>query len=614
MTAAEVRTLADLPFHVAGRYPKPALVGRCTPDGINVASSREFFEQIRDFSLGLKGIGVGPGSRVALICETRPEWMVADLGVLTAGAVTVPIYPTLPADRVRYILADAGVSAVVASDEEQAAKVGSVRSLLPELETVVVIDSESGGSEAGAGSGDVSFAEVCQQGHRRLMQEEGLAREFKEAAAAIPDDQLATIIYTSGTTGDPKGVMLSHAAIVANVVDSDTMITLSDTDEALSFLPLCHALERQVVYLYLYKGVTVTFAESLDTVARDMVRVGPTAMTGVPRVFEKLHARILDAVSQAPPLRQQLFRWALRVGLRHAKAQREGRDAGFATRVQHGLADRLVFSKIRARTGGRLRFVVSGGAPLSVTVGEFLFAVGIPALEGYGLTETAPVLTVNPEDRPRLGTVGKALPRVELRIAADGEVLARGPNLMLGYYQNPEATAEAIQDGWFHTGDIGHLDQDGYLSITDRKKELLVTAGGKNIAPQPIEQRLKQNALVAEAVLLGDRRQFVSALIVPDFAETAARVSISADTDPVALIERPEVRRLFDAVVEEVNAELPRYEQIRKFALLPTEFSVESGELTPTLKVRRRIVTDRYSETIEGLYTAAPTEEQARGA
>ena len=614
MTAAEVRTLADLPFHVAGRYPKPALVGRCTPDGINVASSREFFEQIRDFSLGLKGIGVGPGSRVALICETRPEWMVADLGVLTAGAVTVPIYPTLPADRVRYILADAGVSAVVASDEEQAAKVGSVRSLLPELETVVVIDSESGGSEAGAGSGDVSFAEVCQQGHRRLMQEEGLAREFKEAAAAIPDDQLATIIYTSGTTGDPKGVMLSHAAIVANVVDSDTMITLSDTDEALSFLPLCHALERQVVYLYLYKGVTVTFAESLDTVARDMVRVGPTAMTGVPRVFEKLHARILDAVSQAPPLRQQLFRWALRVGLRHAKAQREGRDAGFATRVQHGLADRLVFSKIRARTGGRLRFVVSGGAPLSVTVGKFLFAVGIPALEGYGLTETAPVLTVNPEDRPRLGTVGKALPRVELRIAADGEVLARGPNLMLGYYQNPEATAEAIQDGWFHTGDIGHLDQDGYLSITDRKKELLVTAGGKNIAPQPIEQRLKQNALVAEAVLLGDRRQFVSALIVPDFAETAARVSISADTDPVALIERPEVRRLFDAVVEEVNAELPRYEQIRKFALLPTEFSVESGELTPTLKVRRRIVTDRYSETIEGLYTAASTEEQARGA
>ena len=603
MTAAKIRTLADLPFHVAGRHPKPSLIGHCTPDGIDVSSSRQFFEQIRDFSLGLIGIGVGPGDRVAVICETRPEWMVADLGALTAGAVTVPIYPTLPAERIRYILADSGAKTVVASDEEQAAKVRTIRSQLDALETIVVIDAErSGGQTAPSSTRELSFADVEQRGHRRLMQEDGLAREFKEAAAAITEDQLATIIYTSGTTGDPKGVMLTHGAIVANVVDADTMITLSDTDDALSFLPLCHALERQVVYLYLYNGVTVTFAQSLETVARDMVRVGPTVMTGVPRVFEKLRARILDAVSQAPLWRQRLFGWALGVGLQRAQAELAGRDPSLATRLQLGLADRLVLSKIRARTGGRLRFVVSGGAPLSVTVAEFLFAVGIPALEGYGLTETAPVLTVNPEGSPRLGTVGKALPRVELRIADDGEILARGPNLMLGYYQQPEATAEAIRDGWFHTGDIGHLDADGYLRITDRKKELLVTAGGKNIAPQPIEQRLKQDPLVAEAVLLGDRRQFVSALIVPEFAAVAARVSLPAETNPATLVVRDDVRALFEVVIEQANAELPRYEQIKKFALLPTEFSVESGELTPTLKVRRRVVAERCHKAIEGLY------------
>ena len=615
MTTAEIRTLADLPFHVAGRYPKPALVGRCMPDGIDSSSSRQFFEQIRDFSLGLKGIGVGPGDRVALICETRPEWMVADLGVLAAGGVTVPIYPTLPAERIRYILADSGAPTVVVSDEEQAAKVRTIRSRLDGLDTVVVIDAESTGTEADPPSpGEVRFADVEGQGHRRLMQEEGLAREFKDAAAAITADQLATIIYTSGTTGDPKGVMLTHGAIVANVVDADTMITITDADAALSFLPLCHALERQVVYLYLYRGVTVTFAESLETVARDMSRVRPTVMTGVPRVFEKLRARILDAVSQAPPLRQKLVRWALGVGVQRARAVLAGREPALATRLQHGLADRLVLSKIRERTGGRLRFVVSGGAPLSVTVAEFLFAVGIPALEGYGLTETAPVLTVNPEGAPRLGTVGKALPRVELRIDDDGEILARGPNLMLGYHGKPEATAEAIREGWFHTGDIGHLDGDGYLRITDRKKELLVTAGGKNIAPQPIEQRLKQDPLVAEAVLLGDRRPFVSVLLVPEFAAAAARVSLPAETDPATLIVRDDVRELFGAVIERVNAELPSYEQIKKFALLPTEFSVASGELTPTLKVRRRVIAEERREAIEGLYAAVSVGPQASGA
>ena len=603
---SEISTLAALPFHVAGRFPKPNIVGWCTPDGIDTSSTRESFEQIRDFSLGLAGMGLNPGDRVAIICETRPEWLVADLGALTAGAVTVPVYPTLPADRILRILADAGVSVAVASDELQASKVQAIRSQLPELRQVVVIDAPppvvSGGERHPAADVWVTFDEVTRHGHQRLMREDGLARMYKETATAIRDDQLATIIYTSGTTGDAKGVMLTHGAAVANIVDASEVIHLTEADEALSFLPLCHALERMVVYLYLYSGATVTFAESLDSVARDMVRVRPTIMTGVPRVFEKLRARILEAGAQAPLVRRLLFQWALGVALRRARAEMGRQRPGRVLEVQTLVADRLVLTKIRERTGGRLRFVVSAGAPLSVPVGEFLFTVGIPVLEGYGLTETAPVLTVNPETDPRLGTVGKALPRVELRIAENGEVLARGPNLMLGYYGQPAATAEAICDGWFHTGDIGALDADGYLRITDRKKELIVTAAGKNVAPQPIELQLKQHRIVAEAVLVGDRRRFISGLIVPDFTEIAARVAVSPDSDPAALVQRSDVRALFEQVVEEVNSSLPPYERLRRFALLPREFTIAAGELTPTLKVKRGVVANEWRDVIDGLY------------
>ncbi len=596
MPEAEMRTLADLPFHVSGRYPKSSLVRRCTPDGYEESSSRQFFEDIRDCALGLAGLGVRPGDHVALICETRPEWLVADFGILTIGAVTVPIYPTLTPSLIGFILADAGARVVIASTAEQAEKIREVRAEVPDLQEVVVIDAEA------LAEGERSFAEIRERGHGRLMHENGLGREYKEAARAIGEDQLATIIYTSGTTGTPKGVMLTHGAIVANVVDANTLVAPHDTDEALSFLPLCHALERSVVYLYLYKGVTVTFAESLDTIARDMVRVKPTIMTGVPRVFDKLHARILDAVAKAPAFRQMLFRWAIGVSLERSRAKLDGREPSFLVRAQHGLADRLVCAKIRERVGGRLRFVVSGGAPLSRTVAEFLFAVGIPVLEGYGLTETSPVLTVNPEHAPRLGTVGKALPRVELRIAEDGEILARGPNVMLGYYRQPEATAEAIKDGWFHTGDIGRLDDDGYLIITDRKKEILVTAGGKNVAPQPIELQLRQHPLVGEAMLLGEGRRFVAALIVPDDAALRSQVGDSGETDLATLVERSDVKTLYDDVVSAVNADLPKYEQLKRYALLPTEFSQATGELTPTMKVKRRVVAERWKDVVEELY------------
>ena len=597
MTETHIRTLAELPFHVSGRHPKPVLLRRCVGDLMQDRSSRELFDEVRDLSLGLESLGVGAGDRVAILSDSRPEWTVVDLAVLTAGAVTVPVYATLPANQVGYILAHCGARVVVAADDSQAAKVREERQRLPALDTIVVMD-------AGAdGAGDeLPLPALIERGHRRLMTENGLGRMFKERAQAIEPDALATIIYTSGTTGRPKGVMLSHRNFIANIMDADRVIEITGEDTALSFLPLSHAFERMVVYLYLYKGATVAFAEAIETLGRDMQRVRPTVMTGVPRVYEKLRARIIEAVAAAPRVRQALFAWAVGVGHAAAAAGLAGAAPGALTRLQLPIADRLVLSKIRARTGGRLRFVVSGSAPLGREVAEFLFAVGLPVLEGYGLTETSPALTTTPLGRARLGSVGLPLASVQLRIAGDGEVLARGPNVMIGYYDDPEATAAAIRDGWFHTGDIGRIDADGYLTITDRKKELIVTAGGKNVAPQPIEALLKRDPVVAEAVLIGDRRRFIAVLLVPDFPTLAQRVPAAAGAGRDELVRRADVRAVFEPIVERANSELASFEQVKTFALLPVEFSVAGGELTPTLKVRRRIVEARWTEVIEALY------------
>ena len=597
MTEPHIRTLAELPFHVSGRYPKSVLLRRCTGDLMQDRSSRELFDEVRDLSLGLESIGVRAGDRVAILSDSRPEWTVVDLAVLTAGAVTVPVYATLPANQVGYILAHSGARVVVAADDGQAAKVREERQRLPALDTVVVMDAGTDGPDD-----EFALPALIERGHRRLMTENGLGRTFKERAQAIEPDALATIIYTSGTTGRPKGVMLSHRNFIANIVDVDRVIEITDEDTALSFLPLSHAFERMVVYLYLYKGATVAFAEAIETLGRDMQRVRPTVMTGVPRVYEKLRARIIEAVAAAPRVRQALFAWAVGVGHAAATARLAGAAPGALTRLQLPVADRLVLSKIRARTGGRLRFVVSGSAPLGREVAEFLYAVGLPVIEGYGLTETSPVLTTTPLERARLGSVGVPLASVQLRIAGDGEVLARGPNVMVGYYDDPEATAAAIRDGWFHTGDIGRIDADGYLTITDRKKELIVTAGGKNVAPQPIEALLKRDPVVAEAVLIGDRRRFIAVLLVPDFPTLAQRVPAAAGAGRDDLVKRADVRAVFQPIVERANSELASFEQVKTFAILPAEFSVAGGELTPTLKVRRRIVEARWNEVIEALY------------
>ncbi len=595
---ADVTTIADLPFHAVGRFPKPVALARCRGDELLEISSKEMFERIRDLSLGLRATGVSRGDRVAIVAESRPEWLLSDLAILTAGAVTVPIYPTLSAGQARYILQDSGARLAIVSTRLQLEKVQEIRHQLPSLEAVVVMDGTA------ATTSVLTLEEIERRGHGRMTGEWGAAKGFRDDARTVKPDDLATIIYTSGTTGEPKGVMLTHGNLVSNLRAASDALEISQDDVALSFLPLSHGFERMVAYVYLFGGVTIVFAESFDTIARDLARVRPTVLTGVPRVYEKLHARILETARTAGGPKAAIFRWAVNAGLVRAKAVLRGGSAGPMTSLKTAIGDRFVFSAIREKLGGRLRFVASGSAPLDASVMEFFHAIGIPIIEGYGLTETSPILTFNPLHALRVGTVGRAIPGVELRIADDGEILARGPNIMRGYFNKPEATADALKDGWFHTGDIGQIDADGYLTITDRKKDLLVTSGGKKIAPQPIEAVLKRSPLVAEAMLLGDRRKYAAVLIVPDFAALERRLK-GLGRPPGThdeLIQRPDVLALYQEIIDALNRELSQFERIKSMALLPTEFTVESGELTPTLKVKRKVVEQKWRDQIESLY------------
>jgi long-chain acyl-CoA synthetase len=597
---ADVHTIADLPFHVMGRFQKPMVIGRCRNGGIDGMSSKEFFERIRDLSLGLSSLGVAPGDRVVIMAESRPEWVLADLAILTAGAVTVPIYPTLSAAQARYILQDSAAKVAIVSTRQQLEKIQEVRHQLPGIASVALID----GWQAGDSPSVVSFDSIAERGHQRMTGEWGAGKEFREKTKRIRPDDLATIIYTSGTTGEPKGVMLTHRNLVSNVQAGAHVLQLSQEDVALSFLPLSHGFERTVTFIYLLSGVMIGFAESFDTIGRDLGIVRPTLLTGVPRVYEKRHARIVAKGRASPGLKGTIFKWAVGAGEARGRAELRGRTLGPLGRLQVSIADRLVFAKIRENLGNRIRYVVSGSAPLPANIAEFFQGVGVPIIEGYGLTETSPILTVNPPNAPRVGSVGRAVPGVELKIAEDGEILARGPNVMAGYYNKPQATADAIKDGWFHTGDIGTIDAEGYLRITDRKKDLLVTSGGKKIAPQPIEASLKRSPIVAESVLLGDRRKFAAALIVPDFAALERRLKELGrpPADRAALTRRDDVLALYQEIVDALNRELSQFERIKKIALLPREFSIESGELTPTLKVKRKVVEERYKDLIESMY------------
>ena len=596
----DIRTLADLPFHVMGRFQNATVVGSARGGTVRSVTGKEFFEGVRDLSLGLSALGMEAGERVAIIAESRPEWLSIDLAILAAGAVSVPVYPTLAAAQVRYILQESAAAIAVVSTRLQLEKIQAIRHQLPALQAIVLMDATAAGNTPTV----LSLAEVTERGHARMVGEWGVAKQFRDVARAIRQDQLATIVYTSGTTGEPKGVMLTHGALVSNVFAAGQVFGLSESDVSLSFLPLSHTFERVVSWIYLVSGVHVVFAESFDTVGRDIGLARPTVVTGVPRVYEKLHARIMESGANAPGMQSTLFRWAVGAGIKKSRATLRGRSAGPLDRLQARLADTLVLQKVRARLGGRMRYLVSGSAPLGTDIAEFFGALGLPIIEGYGLTETPAALTVNQPDAPRVGTVGKALPGIELRIAEDGEILARGPNVMSGYYNKPEATADVLQDGWFHTGDIGTLDPEGYLSITDRKKDLLVTSGGKKIAPQPIEATLKRSPLVAEAILLGERRKFAAALLIPDFPTLERRLQALGRPPGTReeLVTRADVVSLYQEVVDALNRELSQFERIKRIAILPAEFTIESGELTPTLKVKRKVVEERWRDAIETLY------------
>ena len=593
-------TLTQLFFTTVDRHAGLAAAFRSKVGGAWVSiTHREALGRVQAISLGLRELGIKPGDKVAIVSENRPEWALTDYACLCARATDVPIYPTLTAKQTEYILRDSESVAVFCSTAAQVAKVLEVQGALPGLQQIIVFDGDAAAGRPGV----ISLAALEGKGRAVVSRHPNWKAE---ALSAGPED-LATLIYTSGTTGDPKGVMLSHHNIWSNVQACLQMIPIGSGDECLSMLPLSHSYERMVDYTLFQAGVIINYAESFDTVAANLQDVKPTVVLSVPRLYEKVYARVLENALSGSVIKRNIFFWAKRAGEQWATLSLAGLPIPGGLALKKKLADRLVFAKLRARTGGRIRFFVSGAAPLSADIAKFFYSAGLPVIEGYGLTESSPVLTLNPLDRIKLGTVGRAIPGVELKIAQDGEILARGPNIMQGYYKLPEATTETIDtDGWLHTGDIGEIDSDGYLKITDRKKELLKTAGGKYIAPQPIELAVKRNKFVANAMLYGDRRKFPIILIVPNFdnLERWARERSLTYGTHAELIELADVHAKIEREVMSMLAHLAKFETPKKVVLLEKDFTIESGELTPTLKVKRRIVQQHYKDKIDAAYAA----------
>jgi long-chain acyl-CoA synthetase len=569
-------------------------------------SHGELETRVRRAALGLMQLGARAGDRIALLSENRPDWAVADFACLTAGMSDVPIYPTLPAEQIAYILRDSGAVGIFVSTRQQAEKIAEIRNSgmsapLPALR--FVISFESVGELA-----DITIEGLEKTGS--TDESPGSFAAYKQRALAIKPDDVATIIYTSGTTGEPKGVMLTHDNIFSNVMAVRDAIPFDGNDVSLSFLPLSHIFERTGGhYMMITTGTSIAYAESIDTVPVNLTEVRPTLVLSVPRLYEKMYARVLETALSGGFLKKQIFFWAKGVADRWADEKLAGRNPRGMLATQYALAQKLVFSKLKARTGGRLRYFVSGGAPLSTDINKFFYAAGLTILEGYGLTETSPVLAVNTPDAFRIGTVGRPVAGTEIRIASDGEILARGPQIMKGYFNKPEATREAIDaEGWFHTGDIGEL-RDGYLAITDRKKDIIVTAGGKNIAPQPMENRVKTNKYVSQAVMIGDKRKFPAILIVPNFDQLekwAKRQNPPiVSTDRAQLLKMPAIRTKMEKEVLKELAGVAHYEMPKKVGLLEHDFSLERGELTPTQKVKRRVIDTTYKPLIDSLYEEA---------
>jgi long-chain acyl-CoA synthetase len=588
-----IETLPQLFLRSVELHDKSAAFGYKADGRWVDVSHRDAFQRVYNAALGLQALNLAKGDRVGLLSENRLEWALADLATLSAGYITVPVYPTLPVSQVEYILRDSEARAVFVSNQAQLDKVVAARARLPRLLHVVSFDRECDAE------GVVTLEALVERG--RMVSPKPT---FPELTSTVGKSDWASIIYTSGTTGTPKGAVLSHWNFVSNVIACLEVLPLGPKDTYLSFLPLSHALERTGgFYAMLSAGVTICYAESLDTLTDDMRAVSPTVMCAVPRFYEKTYTRIVEAVESSSGMRRNLFHWAVKSGRKYVSEKLDG-SVGVLTRGRRKLANALVFRRVQARTGGKLRYFISGGAPLGREIAEFFHAAGIPIMEGYGLTETSPVIAVNTFDNLKFGTVGKPLPGVEVSIADDGEILVRGDNVMQGYYKLPEETKAALEGGWFHTGDIGHLDDDGFLVITDRKKDIIVTALGKNVAPQAIEMRLVQSPYVNEAVLVGNRRKFLSVVIVPDFdrLEEFALSSHVPYASREELVTAPQVAELFRAEIDSTCGSLARFEQPQKFVVLPRELTIADGEITPSLKVKRRVVEEKYRAEIDALY------------
>ena len=555
---------------------------------------------VREIGLGLISIGFKPGDRLALLSENRPEWCFMDLAVLSIGGSTATIYATNTPDQCSYIVKDSESKFVAVSNHHQLEKILKAKRKLPKVDKVIIFDPIKDITDQDQSVQTLS--ELRELGH---FSEDRQA--FDRRVQEVADDDILTLIYTSGTTGNPKGVVLTHQNVFSNVEAVLKSIMIEDGDSCLSFLPLSHSFERMAgQFTMLYAGIPIAYAESMDALLHNIGEIKPTVMVAVPRIYEKIHARILDQVESGGALKKKTFEWAMSIGRQVSRHKLSGIPLPALLDVQYKLAYRLVFAKLHELMGGRLRFFVSGGAPLNQEIGEFFHAAGIVILEGYGLTETSPVISANTLSSLRFGTVGKPVPGVEVRIADDGEILVRGPNVMREYYNNPEATKEVIdRDGWFYTGDIGQLDSEGFLKITDRKKDLIVTAGGKNIAPQQIENMMKMSRFIEQANVVGDRRKFLTAVIVPAFEEVRAWAESEGikTKDNKALVAHPRVVALMQGEMDKINSQLARYESIKKFVLVDIEFTQENDMLTPSLKVKRKVVNAKFSKQIEQLYS-----------
>jgi long-chain acyl-CoA synthetase len=592
----EATTLVEVFEHVDRTHPRPDTLNYKRDGRWISISSDEMLSRVRHIAAGLYSLGVRRGDRVAILSESRPEWTLTDAACLFANAIDVPIYPTLTTPQVRYILKDSGARVLVVQNEEKFLHVREAIAECEAIEQVVFIDKPSSGLPG------ISLAELETRGQALEEAEPDLVNNI---AHQIKPDDLATIIYTSGTTGEPKGVMLTHANLVSNLIDSSSHLSFTHDDSALSVLPLSHVLERMAMYMYLFHGMATYFGESLDSIGPNLREVRPTIFVGVPRIFEKIFARVKEKTGEKGRLNVAILNWAVAVAKEYARLATRHQNIPATLKLKLKIADKLIFEKLRNALGGRIRLLVSGGAALPEELALLYIGAGLPIVQGYGLTETSPVITAGVMDNNRVGTVGKPIRNVEVRIAPDGEIESRGPNVMRGYYNKPAETAAVFtEDGWFKTGDIGTIDEDGFLRITDRKKELFKTSGGKYIAPQPIEQLIKGSSFVNQVVLIGNGRKFPAALIVPNWerVESYAQLKGIKSKNHGELCKHPRVIDLFERQIAGLTTDLAQYERVKKVGLLENELTIEGGELTPTLKVKRRVVDEKYHDLIDSLY------------